>query len=175
VTEGSNGSRTTRRSVLKLAGAAALGAAGTAALGARSALAAGSGNTIDLFTPTRIADTRGGAPLAAGAEMVLGPFPVPGFPAFTSDSYDGIIANLTAVQWTGRGWLSIRQNGTAFHPASIVVNFSGPSASLSNLFIRKFGFPIDGTHASDGKIIIRNGPAPTNFVIDLVGYLGPDQ
>jgi hypothetical protein len=32
-----------------------------------------------------------------------------------------------------------------------------------------------GPTASDGKIIIRNGPAPTNLMIDLVAYLGPDQ
>jgi hypothetical protein len=175
MTERIDGSQTTRRSVLKLAGAAALGAAGTAALGAAPAFAAGSGNTIDLFTPTRLVDTRAGAALAAGAEVVLGPFPVPGSPAFMSDSYYGIIANLTAVQWSGHGWISIRQNGTTFHAASTVVNFSGPAGSWSNLLICRFGFPIDGSHSSDGMLILRNGPAATHYILDLVGYLGPDQ
>jgi hypothetical protein len=41
--------KTTRRDVLKLAGAAALGAAGSVALGAPRVLAAGSGNTIGMY------------------------------------------------------------------------------------------------------------------------------
>src|SRR3979409_147682 len=73
-----------RREVLKLAGAAALGAAGTAALGAPRVLAAGSSNTINMyFDPKRILDTRGSAKIGNGGERVVGPFAYPGSTTFS--------------------------------------------------------------------------------------------
>ena len=102
MTDGTNSEKTTRRNALKLAGAAALAAAGTAALGTIRTRAAGSGNTVDIFNPpARVANTVGGTKLAVGADMVLGPFPAGG--GFSSDSYDGMIGNLTAANWTGAG------------------------------------------------------------------------
>src|SRR5438309_2312098 len=106
--------RGTRRDILKLAGAAALGAAGSAALGASRVRAAGSGDTtVMYFNPQHL--TKG--TLAPGAEVVIGPFPTPG-QAFKSDSYLGIIGNLTAAQWKGPGWLSVRSNGYPFEPVT---------------------------------------------------------
>jgi hypothetical protein len=164
----------TRRNALKLAGAAVLAAAGTAALGATRVGAAGSGNTVDIFNPpSRVADTVGSAKLGVGSDVVLGPFPAGG--GFSSDSYFGMIGNLTAATWTGAGWLSVRKNGTAFVPASIVVNYSGTGRRWSNLFIVRFGDPVVGGMNSDGKIVVRCGGNPTNFIVDLIGFLGPDQ
>jgi hypothetical protein len=174
VTDGSNSDKTTRRNALKLAGAAALAAAGTAALGTIRTRAAGSGNTVDIFKPpARVANTVGGTKLAVGADMVLGPFPAGG--GFSSDSYNGMIGNLTAANWTGAGWLSVRKNGTPFVPASILVNYSGTGQRWSNFFIVRFGDPVVGGMASDGKIIVRCGGNATNFIVDLIGFLGPDQ
>src|SRR2546422_10537124 len=77
----------TRRGVLKLAGAAPAGAAGAAGLSALRALpaaAAGSGFTIVFPDPTRIVDTRNGpGPLTGGADYDFCPFPFPR-PAFDS-------------------------------------------------------------------------------------------
>src|ERR1700681_463746 len=107
--------KTTRRDALKLAGAAGLGAAGAATLGAPSVLAAGSGNTIvNYFSTTRLIDTRGSAKIGHGAETTIGPFPYPGSTTFTSEDYVGIIGNLTAVSWTGTGWLAVRPDDVAF-------------------------------------------------------------
>jgi len=170
----SNNKTTTRRNALKLGGAAALALAATAGLGATHTKAAGSGFTVDIFDPpARVIDTRGHAKIGIGAEVVLGTFPAGG--GFFSDSYYGMIANLTAARWNGPGWLSVRKNGTAFIPATVAVNFWGESRLWSNLIIVRFGDPTVGGMASDGKIIVRNGGAPTNFIIDLIGFLGPDQ
>ena len=174
MTDGSKSDKTTRRNAMKIAGAAALAIAGSAALGTTRIRAAGSGNAVDIFNPpARVADTVGGTKLTVGADMVLGPFPAGG--GFSSDSYSGMIGNLTAATWTGTGWLSVRKNGTSFVPGSIVVNYSGTGRRWSNLFIVKFGDPVVLGMASDGKIVIRCGGNATNFIVDLIGFLGPDQ
>jgi hypothetical protein len=167
---------TTRRNVIKLGAAAALAAAGTAALGATKTHAAGSGDTIDIFfPPERVANTIGHAQLTNGHEVVLGTFPA-GTSGFSSDSYYGMFGNLTATRYVAAGWLSVRPNGAAFTAASIVVNYSGTGRYWSNFFIVRFGDPVPLSGlASDGKIIVRCGGGATNFIVDLVGFLGPDQ
>lgn len=108
--------KTTRRDVLKLAGAAALGAAGSAALGAPRVLAAGSGNTIGMyFSPERALDTRGSAKIGHGGETKVGPYPYPGSTTFTWEDYYGIIGNITAVSQTGAGF---SQSGHLTHFSS---------------------------------------------------------
>jgi len=168
-------SKSSRRDVLKLAGAAALGAAGAAALGARSVHAAGSGATIGMFfNPFHLTSGH----LAPGAEVVIGPFPYPGSTEFDSADYIGIVGNLTASRWRGNGWLSIRPTEFPFDPVNQAINlhFSGRPNAWSNWFITYFGRDNVATgKASNGQFIIRNGPAPTDYLVDLHGFLGPDQ
>ena len=166
--------RSTRRDLLKLTGAAALGAAGTAALGAVPARASGSGATLDMFfNPQHL--THGS--LAPGAEVVIGPFPYPGSPTFTSANYLGIAGNLTAYGWSGHGWLSVRPNGMPFDAPHQAINlhFGGPGPAWANFFICQFGPPTLVGMPSDGSFIIRNGPSATSYLVDLHGFLGPDQ
>jgi hypothetical protein len=69
--------KSSRRDLLKLAGAAAIGAAGASALGARPAKAAGSGDTVAMyFNPQHLVSGH----LAANAEVTIGPFPTPDQP-----------------------------------------------------------------------------------------------
>ena len=176
MSEGSRQRKTTRRDALKLAGATALGAAGTAALGAPRVLAAGSGNTIGMyFAPERVLDTRGSAKIGHGAETVVGPYFYPGSLTFTWEDYYGIIGNLTAVRWTGSGWLSVRPNDTP--PVGVSnLNFAGSVGAWANMFIVRFGSTtIPPLKVSDGKFIVHSGGSPTNFIVDIVGLLGPDQ
>jgi hypothetical protein len=94
-----------------------------------------------------------------------------------SDSYYGMVGNLTATQWTAAGWLAVRPNGSTFSGVSNL-NFAGAFPAWANLFIIRFGPPVVPTPIgilSDGKFIVRSGAAPTNFIIDLFGFLGPDQ
>jgi hypothetical protein len=174
--EGPSQRKTTRRDALKLAGAAALGAAGAAALGAPRVLAAGSGNAIvNYFAPTRIIDTRGSAKIGHGTDATIGPFPFPGSTTFTSEDYYGIIGNLTAVSWTGSGWLAVRPDDVAFSGVSNL-NFWGSGPAWANMFICRFGTTgIPPLKVSDGKFIVRSGAATTNFIVDLLAFLGPDQ
>jgi len=113
--------------------------------------------------------------LAPGQEVVIGPFPTPG-QVFDSTFYRGIIGNLTASNWKGHGWMSIRPNGTGFDPVlgAINLHFGGKFVAWSNFFICQFGFGQVG-QMSDGKFILHNGPAPADYLIDLHGLLGPDQ
>lgn len=165
----------TRRGLLKMAGAAAAGAAGVAALRTVPAAAGGSGNTIAMMTPLRIVDTRNGhGPLAGGNDYVFGPFPV-GSTTFDSSSYSGMMANLTATAWNAAGYLSIRANGS---PVPVVsnVNFSGSLIAVPNFVITQFGPPTVVGMASDGKVIIHvEGPTAVHVIVDLFAYLGPDQ
>ena len=177
MTESSSHRKTTRRDALKLAGAAALGAAGTAALGgAPRVLAAGSGNTIGMyFASERALDTRGTAKIGHGGETIVGPYPYPGSLTFTWEDYSGIIGNLTAVSWTGTGWLSVRPSDGALTGVSNI-NFWGSGPAWANFFICRFGttaIPIG--KVSDGKFIVHSGAGPTNFIVDIFGLLGPDQ
>jgi len=165
-------SKSTRRDLLKLAGAAAVGAAGSAALGAVSVRAAGSGATI-AWVPNPQHLTSGH--LAAGAEVVIGPFLFPGS-VFDSTNYYGIVGNLTAMRWKGQGWMSVRPFGMPFVVGSqaINLNFAGHFKAWSNFFMCQFGFDNPG-HTSDGKFIIRNGPVPADYLVDLHGFMNIDQ
>ncbi|HEY8813787.1 MAG TPA: hypothetical protein VIP57_01600 [Candidatus Dormibacteraeota bacterium] len=174
--ESSSHRKTTRRDALKLAGAAALGAAGTAAMGAPRVFAAGSGNTIGMyFAAERSIDTRGSAKIGHGGETVVGPYFYPGSTSFTWEDYSGIIGNLTAVSWTGTGWLSVRPSDGALTGVSNI-NFWGTGPAWANFFICRFGTTsVALGKVSDGKFIVHSGAAPTNFIVDIFGLLGPDQ
>lgn len=165
--------RATRRDVLKLAGGAALGVAGATALGASRVKAAGSGATIAwIYNPQRLTSGH----LAPNAEVTIGPFLYPGS-TFDSTNYYGIVGNLTATRWKGKnGWLTARPNGAPFQAGTqaIDLHFGGQVAAWTNFFISAFGFGEVG-QTSDGKFIVRNGPIPTDYEVDLLGFLNIDQ
>jgi hypothetical protein len=175
MTERVNESKSTRRDVIKLAGAAALGVAGVAALGGTRVKAAGSGDTVDMyFNPQHLQSGH----LAPNAEVTIGPFPTPNQPFMSSD-YLGIIGNLTASRWKSHGWMSIRPTAFPYDPAhqAINLNFGGGQVKAwSNFFICQFSFDnIPAGGRSDGRFILRNGPTAADYLIDLLGFLGPDQ
>jgi hypothetical protein len=94
-----------------------------------------------------------------------------------------MIGNLTAQNWNGRGWLAVRPHLAALNsPPPATVNFSGPPAAWSNLFVVGFGPPASGAVSpvvSDGKITIHCGASSstvTTFItIDLYAYLSLDR
>lgn len=168
--------KASRRDVLKLAGAAAIGAAGASALGAARVKAAGSGATIGMFfLPIHVASGH----LNPNQEVTIGPFPYPGSTTFTSQNYLGIVGNLTARRWKGAGWLAARSTDFPFDPVheGINLNFSGPGRAWSNWFICQFGFTFTPGPdiVSNGQFILRNGPSHTDYVVDLHGFLTGDQ
>jgi len=172
----------TRRGLLKLAGAAAAGAAGVTALRMIPVSAGGSGNALVLLPPIRIVDTRNGfGKLTGGNDYDFGPFPFPGT-AFDSTSYYGMFFNITATGWNGQGWLSVRGKGTAApNPPVSNVNFSGTASAWGNFALSSFGPPVSSpppSVVSNGMITVHcGGPVSlsVDVVIDLFSYLGPDQ
>ena len=165
--------KSTRRQMLKLGGAAALGAAGLAAVSTNRVKAAGSGATIAwIYNPQQLASGH----LAPNAEVVIGPFLYPGT-TFDSTNYYGIVGNLTAMNWKGKdGWMSARPNATPFLGATsaIDLHFGGRVKAWTNFFMTVFGFE-GGGGLSDGMFIIRNGPIATDYAVDLLGFLNIDQ
>lgn len=167
-------SRSSRRDILRLAGAAALGAAGASALKSVPVKAAGSGTPLVAYlNPVHVASGH----LNAGQEIVIGPFPYPGS-SFDSSSYYGMVGNLTAMNFKGHGWLSARSTDYAFDPANQALNlhFGGNLKAISNSFVTIFGFGSVGAGgASSGQFALRNGPVATDYVVDVLAFLGPDQ
>ena len=173
MSERARDSKSSRRELLKLGGAAALGAAGLAALRTTSAKAAGSGATIArIYNAQRLTSGH----LTPNAEVVIGPFLYPGS-TFDSTNYYGIVGNLTAMNWRGKdGWMTARPNATPFLGATsaIDLHFGGRVKAWTNFFMTVFGFE-GGGGVSDGQFIIRNGPIATDYVVDLLGFLNIDQ
>src|SRR5207245_993297 len=111
------------------------------------------------FTPARLIDTRSStgtagsglganAPLQPGVTYIFGPFTNSnGLPP---DAV-GIVGNLTAVGFTGAGFITIFPAGVAV-PATSSLNFAPPFASSGWANACTVGF---GTGANAGKISIR--------------------
>jgi hypothetical protein len=129
------------------------------------------------FTPARLIDTRDGTglpgsgltanqPLQPGVTYVFGPFTNSnGLPA---DAI-GIAGNVTAVGFTGAGYITVFPAGVAT-PITSTVNFAPPfqGTGWANAFTVGFGIG-----ANAGKISIRlsNNGITSHVVLDVTGYL----
>jgi hypothetical protein len=131
------------------------------------------------FTPARLIDTRSSTgtagsspglganqPLQPGVTYTFGPFTNRnGLPA---DAV-GIVGNLTAVGYTGAGYVTIFPAGVAA-PATSSLNFAPPFASSGWANACTVGF---GTGANAGKISIRlsNNGITSHVILDVTAYL----
>jgi len=129
------------------------------------------------FAPARLIDTRnstgtGGSglganqPLQHGVTYIFGPFT--GTHGLPPDAI-GIIGNLTAVNYTNLGYVTVFPGGLPW-PGTSSLNFAPPfqSTGWANAFTVGFG-----TGANAGKISIRlsdNG-ITSHIVLDVTGYL----
>jgi hypothetical protein len=130
---------------------------------------------LGAFTPARLIDTRNGTgttgsglgpnqPLQPGQTYTFGPF-TGGLPA---DAI-GIVGNLTAVGYTGAGYITIFPAGVAA-PATSSVNFAPPFQGSGWANACTVGF---GTGANAGKISIRlsNNGITSHVILDVTAYL----
>jgi hypothetical protein len=129
------------------------------------------------FTPARLIDTRNSTgtpgsglgpnqPLQPGVTYIFGPFTNSnGLPA---DAI-GIVGNLTAVGFTGAGYMTIFPAGVAAPPTSSV-NFAPPFQGSGWANACTVGF---GTGANAGKISIRlsNNGITSHVILDVTAYL----
>jgi hypothetical protein len=129
------------------------------------------------FVPARIIDTRSSVgtagsglaanqPLQPGVTYTFGPFTsTNGLPA---DAI-GIVGNLTAVGYTGAGYVTLFPGGIAW-PGNSSLNFGPPFASSGWANAFTVGF---GTGVNAGKIAIRlsaNG-ITSHVIVDVTAYV----
>lgn len=118
------------------------------------------GAYLQALAPTRILDTRGGAP-AGGADttvQVVGRSAVP-------SSATAVVVNLTSTESVGAGFVSARASG-AGPTATSALNLV-PGVDRSNLAIVPLG--------PDGAIALSSPISLTHLVADVVGYLSPES
>jgi hypothetical protein len=134
---------------------------------------------LGAFTPARLLDTRNSTgtagsfpalgpnqPLQPGVSYIFGPFTnANGLPA---DAI-GIVGNITAVGFTGAGYITIYPAGIAAPPTSSV-NFAPPFQGSGWANACTVGF---GTGANAGKISIRlsNNGITSHVILDVTAYL----
>ncbi len=72
--------------------------------------------------------------------------------------------------------MSCRSTDYAFDPVNQAQNlhFGGNLRAISNVFLTDFGFTGGPGLASNGQFVLHNGPSPTDYVIDLLAFLGQD-
>jgi hypothetical protein len=120
------------------------------------------------FKPVRVKDTRSGARPGAGTTnvVVTAPFGA-GASAIPSDAV-AIIGNLTAVNYTGGGYLAIMPAGASYTPGSdpSSVNFIVGQNAIANSFVVGLG---TGTNA--GKVQVYVAGHASHFIIDVTGYM----
>ncbi|MFE7870160.1 fibronectin type III domain-containing protein [Micromonospora humida] len=116
--------------------------------------------------PTRIVDTRSGlgaakGPVAGGASLPVAVAGRAGLPAATAAlPPTGLVANVTAVQPTSAGFLTVYPSVTA-RPTASDLNFT-PGAVVPNLSVAPLGV--------DGGALVHNSAGATHVVVDVVGY-----
>ena len=120
------------------------------------------------FKPKRVIDTRSGAIKAAGSTTKV---TVAGVGAGTSNIPSdavAVIGNLTAVNYTGSGFLAIMPAGVAFNPAAdpSSVNFIVGQKAIANGFVVGLG-----TGADAGKVQVVVAGHASHFIIDITGYM----
>jgi hypothetical protein len=119
-------------------------------------------NRLQSLTPFRAMDTRNGTggrtgALGPGGSFELAVRGVGGVPA----NADSVVVNVTAVQPTAGGYLTVWPAGQT-RPLASSLNFPA-GATVPNLVISKIG--------SNGKVGIFNANGNTHVVADVVGYL----
>jgi len=120
--------------------------------------------------PGRIVDTRIGlggpaSPVGASASRSL---QVTGLGGVPSGGVSAVVLNVTAVDPTAGGWLTVWPTGTA-RPVASNLNFA-PAQTVPNLVVVKVG--------AGGMVDVFNVAGTTHLVIDVAGWytaVAPDM
>ena len=109
------------------------------------------------LSPVRIADTRGGLPV--GADSVLDVV-VTGLAGVPSSGVGAVVLNVTAVDATVGGYLTVFPSGSV-RPVASNLNF-GVGVAVPNTVIAKVG--------AGGKVSIYNFSGATDVIVDVQGW-----
>ena len=115
------------------------------------------GGRYNALNPSRLLDTRNGAPLAAGATITPTVTGVGGVPG---TGVSAVVLNVTVTQPTAQSYMTVFPNGTA-RPLASNLNFVA-GQTVPNFVMAKVG--------SDGKVAVYNNTGSTHVVIDVVGW-----
>jgi hypothetical protein len=125
---------------------------------------AATGGIQSLPAPVRLADTRGsGGSLASGATRC---FAVAGQAGIPVDAA-AVVLNVTAVNQTTNGWLTVYPNGQPV-PATSTLNFATTEYAMANNTIMALG--------TGGQVCVSVGtvnaaPGSVQVILDATGYL----
>jgi len=128
----------------------------------------GSGTDLNALSPARLLDTRAGFPTIDGQFQGTGAVPEGGTLKLMIGGRDGIpssgvgaaILNVTAVQPTGLGYLTLWPSDAA-QPLASNLNFV-PGDIIPNLVISKV--------SASGEVSIYNAGGDTNVIADVAGW-----
>jgi len=124
-------------------------------------------NRLQSIAPFRAMDTRNGTGGRSGALGPGGTFDLVvrgvGGPSGVPASADSVVLNVTAVQPTANGYLTVWPSGQT-RPTTSSLNFPA-GATVPNLVIAKIG--------TNGKVGLYNANGTTHVVVDVAGYLSP--
>ena len=118
---------------------------------------ASQGGMYHSLIPSRLLDTRNGAPVAAGATITPTVTGVGGVPA---TGVSAVVLNVTVTQPTAQGFLTVYPNG-ATRPLASNLNFVA-NQTVPNLVVAKVG--------ADGKVAVYNNAGSAHVVLDVVGW-----
>ncbi|TMB86433.1 MAG: hypothetical protein E6J37_12900 [Chloroflexi bacterium] len=121
-------------------------------------------NVAGAYKPFRRLDTRSGAIKAAGSTTVVSVAGTgAGASAIPSDAV-AVVGNLTAVNYTGSGFLAIMPSGTVFNPAAdpSSVNFIVGQKAIANAFV---------CGLSGGAVQVYVAGHSSHFIVDITAYI----
>lgn len=126
----------------------------------RTDAADGSGSP---FKPIRVIDTRSGARKAAGSTTAVTITGTGGAPSIPADAI-AVVGNLTAVSYTGPGFMTIMPFGVAYDPLHdpSSVNFITGQGAIANSFV---------VGLSSRKVQVYVASSASHFIIDITGYI----
>jgi hypothetical protein len=112
-----------------------------------------------LTSPQRVVDTRSsGGPIAAGTSRCFAIAGQGGIPTNAA----AVVLNVTAVNYTANGWLTLYPNGQSV-PSTSTLNFDTREYAIANGAMVKPG--------TGGQVCVNAGNSSSDAILDAVGYV----
>ncbi len=155
-----------RRELFKLSAAAVAGLGASSLFPATPAMASGTGaGTVYLWpSPIRMYDSRDPS-TGWGRQPPITDWMY--YLALPMGAVYGYLGTVTAVNWTGAGWLVVHNYGASL--AGVTLNYGGFSGwAISSFFACTANWD---ANVNKNRIYVYNGQASTDVIIDMVGYV----
>jgi hypothetical protein len=123
-----------------------------------------------VFKPFRLVDTRSGAIKGSATTWTYSVLSGPGGASTIPADAVGVVGNLTAVNFTNVGFLTIFPAGVAYNPSTdpSSLNLIPGAGAVANAFIVGLG---SGGGLSSAVSVFIGSPGQSHFIIDITGYV----